>query len=554
MRLYVWCAALTGVLPMMAQQGDTSKFWDAPKFPNSAYFREIMGPEVPRYQLREPVRLADFVAGDKLELSLRNYLDLVLANNTDLEIQRLNLEIPKNNITRQFGIFDPAMVNQFTATRSNTQASDVLAGANTVSTLNQPWQFGYQQLLPTGTQINVGFNGSKSSTNSQFQTFNPSFNTQLNFRFSQPLLRGRGRQINMLPISVARSQLKVQQYNTSDQILRLLSTAEGAYWNVVEARENLRVQENFLQLTKAALDRSQKELELGAISALDIYQPQQQYATAEFQVTQARYRLAQLEEVIRRQASIDLDPDIRKLPIVLTEPVNPPTDDSEFDKEGMVQRAMQLRPDFRAALQQLDVDDLNITGARDALRPDFRLGGGYTSTGRGGTFFPRQGNALTGATLAPVPGGVTDAFDQMLGFGFPIYNMSLTLNLPLRNRRGAADFADATIRKRRDMLQVRSTEQTVRLEVLNAINNVEASRASVKLAQIARDFAQKRVDAEQKKYELGTTVIFFVLQAQLDLTQAESNMVRESINYRRNLLQLLQRTGELLNERGVVIQ
>jgi len=89
--------------------------------------------------------------------------------------------------------------------------------------------------------------------------------------------------------------------------------------------------------------------------------------------------------------------------------------------------------------------------------------------------------------------------------------------------------------------------------VLNAINQVENSRASVKLAQIARDLAQKRVDAEQKKYELGTTTIFFVLAAQNDLTQAESALVTQSVSYRRNLLVLQQRTGELLAERGVVV-
>lgn len=555
MKMAVSCAILAGALSAWAQETPPQGyFWDAPKFPDKAYFRQITGPDIPRYQLREPIRLNDFVIGDKLELSLKSYLELVLANNTDIQIQRLSLEIPKNNITRQYGIFDPLLFGQFNATRSNTQASDILAGANTVSSLAQPWQFGYQQVLPTGTQFNVGFNGAKNSTNSQFQTFNPAYTSQLNFRFTQPLLRGRGRDVTRLPISIARSQLKQAGYNMGDAMIRLLVVAERAYWDVVEARENLRVQENFMALTKAALDRSQKELELGAISALEIYQPQQQYATAEFQVTQARYRLAQLEDALRRQASIDLDADARRLPIVLTEPVSPAVDELDFDKEGLVQRAMQLRPDFKSNLQQLDVDELQMKSARNGLLPDFRLGGGYTTTGRGGVFFPRSTALGSTTALAPVPGGIGDAFDQMLGFGFPIYNLSLSLTLPIRDRRAAADYADANVRRHRDLLQVRSVEQTVRLEVLNAINQVESSRSSVKLAQIARDFAQKRVDAEQKRYELGTTVLFFVLQAQQDLTQAESNLVRESINYRRNQLQLLQRTGELLQERGVVIQ
>jgi outer membrane protein TolC len=92
------------------------------------------------------------------------------------------------------------------------------------------------------------------------------------------------------------------------------------------------------------------------------------------------------------------------------------------------------------------------------------------------------------------------------------------------------------------------------VEVLTAINNVENSRASLKLALIARDLAQSRVDAEQKKYDLGTSTIFFVLAAQNDLTQAESNLVTQTVNYRRNIIVLKHNTGELLGDRGVVVQ
>lgn len=526
----------------------------APAFPSGAWVRQHFQPTIPRIELKSPVRLRDFIVDNKLELSLRNYMELVLANNTDIEVQRLNVELPRNAITRAAGVFDPAFFGRFAATRANSATTDILAGAASLSQLTQPWTFQYQQTLSTGAQLSGGFTGQKLSTNSQFQTFNPSFSTNLLFNFSQPLLRGRGSEITRLPISIARSRLRQSEYNIQDQVLRIVAFAETVYWNVIEARENLRVQEKALELADAALKRAQRELELGATSQLDIFQPQAQYANAEIFVTQARYRLAQVEDQLRRQMSADLDPGVRNLPLVLTESVTAPMDSGEFDKEGLIGRAMDLRPDLKSARQQLDVDDLNVKGARNALLPNLALGGGYTTTGRGGTFFPRQTQGLTvSGPLAPIPGGIGDAFDQMFGFGFPIYNFSLTLNLPLRDRRAAADLADTTVQRKRDMLVVRNTEQQIRLEVLNAINQVENSRASVKLAQIARDLAQKRVDAEQKKYELGTTTIFFVLAAQNDLTLAESALVTQTVGYRRNLLVLQQRTGELLADRGIVL-
>ena len=131
---------------------------------------------------------------------------------------------------------------------------------------------------------------------------------------------------------------------------------------------------------------------------------------------------------------------------------------------------------------------------------------------------------------------------------------NLNLRLPLRDRRAAADLADAAVAKKREMLALRSLEQRIRLDVLNAISGVEQSRASVKQAAVARDFAQKRLEAEQTKYELAAREAFFVLQAQIDLATAESDLLSQSIGYRRNLINFLQSTGQLLDERGVVLQ
>jgi HAE1 family hydrophobic/amphiphilic exporter-1 len=153
-----------------------------------------------------------------------------------------------------------------------------------------------------------------------------------------------------------------------------------------------------------------------------------------------------------------------------------------------------------------------------------------------------------------IPGGFGDALDQLFGFNFPTYAFGLTLRLPLRDRAASADFADAVVQKRLNSLRARTAEQSIRLEVLNAISQVESSKDAVRLAVVARDLAQKNYEAEQKKYDLGTTVLFFVLDAQNRLTVAESRLLTESINYRRNLLNLLRVNGSLLEERGVRIQ
>lgn len=526
-----------------------------PKFGSKDYMRTIFRRETPKFELQGPVRLQEFVSGDKLELSLKGYLELVLNNSTDIQIQRMVLEVPKNAITRAFSIFDPQFVGRFSATRAKTPTTDALAGAATLSALTQPLTLNWSQTAPTGTQYTIGYSASKSSTNSAFANLNPAYASNLNLSFTQPLVRGRDLQVLRTPILLAKSRLRASEYQFQDQIQQLLTNAENAYWDVIGARENLKVQEQALALADTSLKRAQRELELGALPALEIYQPQAVYARAEILVTQARYRLAQTEDALRRQMGIDLDPELRKLPIILTESVLPPTDNKPFDKESLVADALRVRPDLLNQRQSLDIDDINLRATSDSLRPDFQLFGNYSIQGRGGPTQLRQTIFNPDGTTSPItsiiPGGFSNALDQMWGFNFPIIGGGIQLRLPIKDRNASANYADAVVSKRLDQLRIRALEQNVRLDVLNAINQVENSRASVDLAKIAADLAQKRVEADQKRYELGTITLFFLLDSQNALTQAQSDLVTQSVQYRRNLLNLYRRTGTLLTERGI---
>src|SRR5882762_7270271 len=94
-------------------------------FPKPDYFRETFSKTTPKVELQAPAKLKDFVQGDKLELSLKNFLELVMANNTDIQIQKLSIETPKNAIQRAFGVWDPRATAQFTTTRSALPATSL---------------------------------------------------------------------------------------------------------------------------------------------------------------------------------------------------------------------------------------------------------------------------------------------------------------------------------------------------------------------------------------------------------------------------------------------
>lgn len=519
----------------------------APVFGVPAYFQRILGTHEYRVQLMDPTGFSDFIRDQKLQLSLRSYLDLVLANNTNIAIQKIQVETPKNAIMRSMSFLDPTFTGSFSATRTETPATSQLEGASVLSTLAQPASFSYGQTFMPGTQMQVGVSANRSSNNSQFQNFNPFINTGVNFQVIQPLLRNRG-MINRVPILIARNNLQTSELAFEDQIINILSNAELAYWDHLEARENLRVQEAALNLRRESVRRAERELELGAIPELDVFQPQYDFAQAEVNYTQARFRLARTEDVLRQQMGIDLDPDLRRLPVEITDMVTPPAPAETIDREGYVDIALRSRPDLLQQRQQLVGDDLGIRQSTNQLRPNLALTLRYAGAGR-------AGNQLAGDPPQVIQQvGLWNALGHTLAFDFPSYQFGLQLVLPVRDRAASANYADSLVRKKTTMLRIRDLEQTVRLDILNAINNLEASRESVRLADVARGFAQKRLEADQKKYDLGTVTLFFLQAAQTELISAEQRLVTERINYNRNRLTLLRLSGTLLEERGVVVK
>ena len=522
-------------------------------FPDAAYFREQWQASPLDIEIDSVGGLDDFYFDGKIELSLRSYIELVMVNSPDINLQKLAVFEQQNAIQRAFSPFDPTLNLGFTTNRSTTLPNDILQGADVRTNLNQRGNFTYSQTFDTGTNYTVGYIGSKSANNSQFTNFNPSITQNLLFTVSQPLLRDRGRFVQRIPIFIAKSRLKLTEEQVRGRVIGLLVQAENAYWDVIDQRESLRVRENNLGLARAFLERSRRELELGAISPLDIYQPEQQFATAQVGVTQFQYRLQQAEDTIRRWIGADLHPTLRHAPLVLTETADPPVYYPSFGPEEQVSKALRLRPELGQDRRALEIDDLNIRASTNQMRPDLMLNANYSAQGRGGNFFERSllGSASTSTVI---PGGFPDALDQLFQFRFPTYGFGFSLQIPIRDRRSAADLADARIQKRRDLYTLRSSEQQVREEVLNAVAGVEQSKAGILQATVARDFAQKRLDAEQKKYDLGVTTAFLVLDSQTRLVDAEADLLAQVIAYRRSMLNLLQSTGDLLETRGVVLR
>ncbi|MCI0627939.1 MAG: TolC family protein [Acidobacteria bacterium] len=518
-------------------------------FPTPDYFRRVWSHQQIPEAIAGPEKLRDYVISGRLRLTLEDAIRLALLNNTEVKLNQLQYEGTKYSILRAHQPFDPFVFSSFNATRATSPTISQLEGAPTLSNLTQSSQSSYSQLFQTGTRGNISFNANKQSTNSIFTLFNPSVQTSMNVSLAQPLLRNRGLLPNRAPIVIAQRNVKRSRADFEASVNDSIFRAVDQYWSVVQMRENLKVLRNSLELAEATFKQNKRALELGALPPLDIYRSESQVATRRVAVIQAEYNLKQVEDALRRILGADLDSTISPLDLDFVEPAEPGGDLLTLDATEALARAMQKRPELESVRQQLANDDTTIRLAHHALQPDLTLSGLYSSSGRGG-------NQIDPNSVPPIvvsQGGLSDALRQLRSFDFPTYGFSLQLRLPVKDRGVQADLGNALVSKRRSLYQMRFVEQAITLEVRNAVHQLEQSKLSMSASRIARDLAQKNLEAEQRKYELGVQTIFFVLEAQTQLAQAELSLVQGQLGYQRALSAVQTATGELLERHRVEI-
>jgi outer membrane protein TolC len=508
----------------------------------------ISGRQKPAAPLPVPQDLQDHVANGKLVLSLNDSIRLALSNNTDIRLDHSQIEFAQNNLSRAHGPFDPLLTSSFADSRAKSPAITQTQGASILDTLSQTTTFGYAQTFQTGTNFQTSFNASKLSTNDSLSLVNPSIATDLQFTVTQPLLRNFGLFPNRAPILIAQRNLhqarSVFQGEVNDTILQTV----GNYWNVILARETLTVQRKSLEEAQKSYDHDKKALGLGALPPLDIYRSESQVASRRVGVIQAEYALKQAEDQFRQIVGADLDPAIRVLDLELTDQPEPLGALPSTDIATTLARALANRPELEAAQQQLASDQLSIRLAHNGLKPDLELSGFYSGNGVAGNQF----NTAVPPLLIS-RSGLSDGLSQTLHFTYPAYGASLSLTLPIKNHNAEANLADATVSRRRDQYQQRLTTQNITLEVTNAVHALEQTKLSMEASKVALDLAEQSLHADERKYELGAETVFFVLDAQTQLAQAELNLIQAQVNFQIAVAQLDHSTGDLMEHHHVEI-
>jgi outer membrane protein len=511
-------------------------------------FRELLRPQVRSPKLSAPQHLQEHVRNGKLQLSLHDAILLTLENNSAIQVQEGQVETAKFNLLRTYAPFDPVIQSQNYVNRYSYPGFSLTQGPGTFSQLSHQGQLAYTQTFPTGTNVQATLIGDRTSNNSGFYFINPYWSTSLNLQFTQPLMKNRWRFENRAPLIIARRNLQQSRAVFESQVNAGLLQVVKQYWDVVRARGNLDVYQQSLDAAQASYQRDKRALELGALPPLDIYRSQSEVASRRVQVIQAEYALKQAEDSLRLTIGADQDNYVAALDLDLTETPEPVGELRVIDIGAALQEAMTKRPEIEATKQALQSDDVNVRVAQNHLQPELSLTGFYQSSGIGGNQF----SLINPGQLVSI-GGLGTSLNQLFGFSYPGYGATLTLNMPFRNRAAQADLGSALVLRHRDLYSDRQVREQITLDVSNAVHQLEEAKLTLEAGKTALDLAEKTVSADQRKYELGSETIFFLLDAQTRLASARANLLQAQIDYQNAVAAVDYATGNLLQDYQIQI-
>jgi outer membrane protein len=578
----------------------------------AGFTRPYRQPTIPPINLTNTARLESLLRAGKLYLSLQDAIALALENNLDIELARYTPQIAQADYLRaksggllrgvptavrtaatsaasqagagssqgtggtggttteattggavitQTGVTVPILDPSFyfastVGHRSSPQANTVTTGLSALAYDYKSWQSGYQQSFLTGTTVSLGWNNSNVKTNNPLNDFNPNTSANINLTVSQRLLQGFGLAVNNRNIRVAKNNLKISDLTFQLQVMTTVAGIVNLYWDLVSFNEDLKVKQKALEVAQKFYEDNKKQVAIGTLAPIEIVRAEANVAAAQQNLTNSETALLQQETIIKSALSRTgtASPSVADARVIPTDPLAMPTNEQLDSLSDLIDRALKKRPDIEQTRINLESSKIGMAGSRQALLPSLDIQASLQDNGLTG-----QINSLptrTGAERIVDPyfiGGYGNALGQIFRRNFPDYSISFSLNIPIRNRTAQADFIRDQLTLRQAELSAQRQINDTRVSVQNALTAVVQARARYVSAVKARQLQEQTLDAENKKYALGASTAFQVVQTQRDLAQAQADEVSALAAYSRARVQLDLSTAIILDKYNVQI-
>lgn len=471
-------------------------------------------------------------------MSIDDAVVTALEQNLDLQVQRLTPQIRDIDADVIRGGYTPNFTTQLDFVDQTQPPSSLLAG-NTSQLTNgrNAYNFGLTQLTPWhGGSYQFQFNNGRSTTNNVFSSFDPQLTSNISATYTQPLLRN-------FKIDGTRQQLLVSQKNKeisdtqlTQAIAQTVRNVRNAFYDLMYAIGNLTVQRESLTLAEQSLKDNRARVEIGTMAPLDIVQAEAEVATREEAVILAEAAIDRQQDLIRALIFNPNTPDFWTAIIEPTDTVSfvPTT----VNVDAAVQAALSQRTDLAVARKNLENTNIAVRYYNNQSLPEVNASLNYGAQAIGGVGLIR--GPSSGLTPGEVIGSREQSYwstvGQVFTGDFPGWTFSVDMAYPIGRSSEEAALARAHLQETQQQRSIASLELGVTTQVRDAARTVQTNAKRVDATKSARVLAERRLEAEEKKYQAGMTQNFFVLQAQRDLNVARNNELQALVEYAKSVV------------------
>src|SRR5262245_33024978 len=491
-------------------------------------------------------------------LSLQEATRRALERNTTLAVERENLAQAIFSISGAKGAYDPFLeaaagwrkhTDPVNSTFSGAPAGS-LAPENESATASTS----VSQLLPTGGSVRLFSDWGRDTSDTTFAPLSPASSPGFGVSARQPILRNLTIDPAREAIRVASAERNASAAHLSAVVADTIGQVDTAYWSLVSARRNVMSIRSSVDLAEKQLSETRIRVDAGALSKTDIAQPVAERERRKGDLAVVRQRVAEAENTLKLLVLGDPGDQAWKTEIV-------PTDEPESKTRAAslgqaLDTALSKRPEISEARWRHERVEDQVEARKSDLKPRRDLVAAYGRRGLAGRANPSAAdfNGQPVVVPDPIEGGWKRSYGTIHDNEFPDASVGLAFSLPLGNRAARANLAIAKSQLSQAATAVTAAEQQVQAEVRNAVFALESARQRVEAAIAGRSAAETQLYAEQERFQAGLSTNFLVLTRQNDLTAARVTETLALTDYRKAETELARATGELLEQRHIVIE
>jgi HAE1 family hydrophobic/amphiphilic exporter-1 len=472
--------------------------------------------------------------GEVLKLTAEEVVQMARENNPDLAAAGYDPRIGAERVAEARAAFLPTLLSAVNRNVQQAPPTSVFFGTNGVRTDVWSGNIGVGQQLPWGGgTYNVAWTSDRTDATSTLSNFNPAVTAQLQALVSQPLLRGFKIDPLRAQVTIAQRSQELADVSLRETTELTTADAERAYWALVLARAAVSVQQRSLDLSLELERNNQARVDVGQSPPLDLVSALAEVAQRRENLIIAQTLVRQAEDQLRILIVDPKRPDywaVRIEPVDLVPPIGPAP-----DVDAAVRVALQERTDLVRARKEIQINETAVALAKNEILPDLRAQATYLTNGLGGTELFRQG----GFPGIPVPVGNTafgDVLRQLVSADFPTWSFGFTLSYPLGRSTEQATLARSQLEQEQSVARLRSAEYKAVREIRQAALQLDQNRQRIETTRVARELQEQRLDAEQKRYDVGMSTNFNVIQAQRDLAIARNSELQAQLDYQLALI------------------